>query len=142
MSPAGDPAGLITGRRGRRAAADAGAVGAAASRGSQTLGADGAVLVLRVPGLVHGNLLNVRSAMRSVDDHPATDVHPDVPLTVVEDQVARLERGQRDVRQRIPFFVGGPRDRDPGGGPRRLDESGAVEAVRTRPGAAVDVRAG
>jgi hypothetical protein len=38
------------------------------------------------------------------------DVHRDVALAVVEQQVAWLEVGGGDVRQRGPLVVGDPRD--------------------------------
>src|SRR5580693_5464607 len=77
--------------------------GPCAARGRVAgLRADGAVLVLGVPGLAHRDLLDDSPGMWGVDYFPVADVHGHVAFAVVQDQVTRLQRGHRDVRQRGP----------------------------------------
>src|ERR1700761_7805230 len=69
------------------------------------LRAQDSVEVAGVPRRALRDLLYVHPGLRSVDDVAAAHVDGHVPLAVVDQQVARLDRGKRDVRQRGPLPV-------------------------------------
>ena len=56
-----------------------------------SLWADRAVEVLRVPGVVHRDLLDVQAGLRGVDDVAVAHVHGHMPLTLIEEQITGLD---------------------------------------------------
>src|SRR5215472_4146012 len=116
-------------------------ISVAALAGGLRLRARGAVEAVRVPGRAHRDLLHAVRTRRGIDDVPASDVDRDVADAVIEHEVAWLNRGRGDVRQRGPLLIGVARDRDARRRPRRLHETRTVVAGAARAGAAVDVGA-
>src|SRR5260370_11273590 len=96
------------------------------------LRADGAVEVRRVPAGAHRQLLHVQPGLRGVDDVAAADVHGDVALAVVVQQVTRLDGRRGDVREGRPLIVGGAGYLHAGRPPGGLGQAGAVVSAPAR----------